>query len=229
MFLANLFKHLRAESVEHQAKLALAGLHGKFESHPRLTKKGWKYVQTLDYRTFRLCKVVQGNSAKFHKLVEDVMSQPGYEEDTLAHMFMAYGHDGPDRRLTLNDVWEVHMPTAWYIDKLLHCFSTGNQTPIDLLIAKGDEFHKQFMTLKETGNLEGQGLQYVLDIMQSYVILTALPQEWSKETNHTCICKCFFKHGACEHCASMAMLMDCKVIIPKSAVLKKLQHRPCRG
>ena len=79
------------------------------------------------------------------------MSQPGYEEDTLAHMFMAYGHDGPDRRLTLNDVWEVHMPTAWYIDKLLHCFSTGNQTPIDLLIAKGDEFHKQFMTLKETG------------------------------------------------------------------------------
>jgi len=31
MFLANLFKHLRAESVEHQAKLNLAGLHGKFE------------------------------------------------------------------------------------------------------------------------------------------------------------------------------------------------------
>ena len=24
----------------------------------------------------------------------------------------------------------------------------------------------------------------------------------------------------------MAMLMDCKVIIPKAAVLKKLQHRP---
>ena len=85
----------------------------------------------------------------------------------------------PDRRLTLNDVlvWEVHMPTAWYIDNLLHCFSTGNQMPIDLLIAKGDEFHKQFMTLKERGNLEGQGLQHVLDIMQSYVVLTALPQE----------------------------------------------------
>ena len=62
--------------------------------------------------------MVQGNSAKFHKLVEDVMSQPGYEEDTLAHMFMAYGHDGPDHRLTLNDLWEVHMPTAWYINKL---------------------------------------------------------------------------------------------------------------
>ena len=64
MFLANLFKHLRAESVEHQAKLALAGLHGKFESHPRLTKKGWKYVQTLDYSTFRLCKGGAGQQCK---------------------------------------------------------------------------------------------------------------------------------------------------------------------
>ena len=27
----------------------------------------------------------------------------------------------------------------------------------------------------------------------------------------------------------MAMLMDRKVVIPKSAVLMKLQHRPCRG
>ena len=69
MFLANLFKHLRAESVEHEAKLKLAGLHGKFEPNPHLSKKGWRFVQTFDYRTFRPCKVVQGNSAKFHKVV----------------------------------------------------------------------------------------------------------------------------------------------------------------
>ena len=120
------------------------------------------------------------------------------------------------------------MPTAWYINNLLHCFCTGNQTPIDLLFAKGVEFPKEFMTLKETGNLEGQGLQYVLDIMQSCVILTVLPQEWSKESKHTCICKCFFKHGACEHCASMAMLMDSRVKLPRNAVLKKLQHKQRR-
>ena len=110
MFLANLFKHLRAESVEHEAKLELAGLHGKMESNPHLSKKGWRFVQTFDYRTFRLCKVVQGNSAKFHKVVEDVMGMPGYEEDILASMCMAHGEGGPDRRLTLADS-VVYRPT----------------------------------------------------------------------------------------------------------------------
>jgi len=228
MFLANLFKHLRAESVEHEAKLKLACLHGKFESNPHLSKKGWKFVQTIDYRTFRLCKVVQGNSAKFHKVVEDVMGMPGYEEDILASMCMAHGGGGPERRLTLQDVWEVHMPTQWYIDQLTRLFDTGKNTPIHLLKAKNDEYHQRFMTLREKGVLEGEGLTYNLDIAQSFVILTALPQEWNKETKHTCICRSFFKHGACEHCASMAMLMDHKVKIPMTAVLKKLQHRPRR-
>ena len=68
-------------------------------------------MQTLDYCTFRLCKVVQGNSAKFHKVVEDVMGIPGYEEEILASVCMAHGEGGPDQRLTLQDVWEVHMPT----------------------------------------------------------------------------------------------------------------------
>ena len=88
MFLANLFKHLRAESEEAAAKLRLAGLSGKFESNPQLSKKGWKYVQGLDHRTFRMCKVVQGNSTKFHNLVEEVMCLPGYENDILAHQFV---------------------------------------------------------------------------------------------------------------------------------------------
>ena len=122
------------------------------------------------------------------------------------------------------------MPTAWFVDNLVHYFSTGNQTSLDLLIAKGDEFHKEFKILKETGNLEGKGLQYVLDIMQSYVVLTALPQEWwNKETKHICICRSFFKHGACKNSASMAMLMGSKLVIPNGAVLKKLQRRQRRG
>ena len=85
------------------------------------------------------------------------------------------------------------------------------------------------MTLRGKGILEGEGLTYNLDTAQSFVILTALPQERNKETKHTCICRSIFKHRACEHCASMAMLMDCKVKIPRNAILKKLQHRPRRG
>ena len=90
------------------------------------------------------------------------------------------------------------------------------------------EYHQRFTTLRKKGILEG-GLIYNTDIVQSFVILSALPQKWNKETKHTCICRSFFKHGACEHCASMAMLMDRKVKIPKNAVLKKLQHRQRRG
>ena len=91
-----------------------------------------------------------------------------------------------------------------------------------------------FMKLKAEGELEGKSLEFQLDIMRSFVILTALPQEWNKETKHTCICRSFFKHGACEHADSMAMLMDPsrRVQLPKaaaSAILKKLQHRPRRG
>ena len=86
MFLANLFKHLWAESLKHEAKLKQTGLHGKFKSNPHRVKKGWKYVQTLDYCTFRLCKVVQSNSTKFHKVVEDIMGMKGYEDDVLAQM-----------------------------------------------------------------------------------------------------------------------------------------------
>ena len=47
-------------------------LSGKFESNPQLSKKGWNYVQGLDHRTFRMCKVVQGNSTKFHNLVHEL-------------------------------------------------------------------------------------------------------------------------------------------------------------
>jgi len=83
--------------------------------------------------------------------------------------------------------------------------------------------------LKDEGDLPGKHIEYQLDIMRSFVILTALPQEWNKETKHTCICRSFFKHGACEHAASMAMLMDRRVQLPKAAVIKKLQHRPRRG
>ena len=68
-------------------------------------------MQTLNYRNFLLCKAVQGNSLKFHKVVEEVKGMQGYEEDILPQMCMAHGEDGPNRRLTLQDVWEVHMPT----------------------------------------------------------------------------------------------------------------------
>ena len=67
--------------------------------------------------------------------------------------------------------------------------------------------------------------------MQSFVILTTLPQEWNKETKHTCICRSFFKQGACEQCASMAMLMDLRVKLQRNAVLRrrKLQNRLSMG
>ena len=230
MFLANLFKHLRAESEEAAAKLRLAGHSGKFESNPQLSKKGWKYVQGLDHRTFRMCKVVQGNSTKFHNLVEEVMSLPGYENDILAHQFMEHGEGGPDRRLTLQDVWEVHMPTQWYINKLVEMLEKEGAPPtMEVLLAENDDYHDMFMKLKDEGDLPGKHIEYQLDIMRSFVILTALPQEWNKETKHTCICRSFFKHGACEHAASMSMLMDRRVQLPKAAVIKKLQHRPRRG
>ena len=66
----------------------------------------------------------QGNSAKFHKVVEDVVGMPGYEEDILASMCMAHGEGGPDRYLTLQDVWKVHMLTQWYMDQLTGLFDT---------------------------------------------------------------------------------------------------------
>ena len=230
MFLGNLFKHLRAESEEACAKLRLAGLSGKFESNPQLSKKGWKYVQGLDHRTFRMCKVVQGNSTKFHNLVEEVMCLPGYENDILAHQFMEHGEGGPDLRLTLQDVWEVHMPTQWYINKLVDMLEKeGAPLTMEVLLAENKGFHDMFMKLKDEGDLEGKHIEFQLDIMRSFVILTALPQEWNKETKHTCICRSFFKHGACEHAASMAMSMDHRVQLPKAAVMKRLQHRPRSG
>ena len=73
-------------------------------------------------------------------------------------------------------------------------FDTGKDTPFHLLKAKNDENHQKLMTLREKGILEGQGLTYNLDIMQSFVIVTPLPQEWNKETKHTCICRSSFKH-----------------------------------
>ena len=48
---------------------------------------------------------------------------------------------------------------------------------MDALLAENHDFHAEFMKLKEKGDLEEQGLEYQLDIMLSFVILTALPQE----------------------------------------------------
>ena len=41
------FKHLRAESLDHEAKLKLTGLHGKFELNPHLSKKGWNFIMEV--------------------------------------------------------------------------------------------------------------------------------------------------------------------------------------
>jgi len=75
----------------------------------------------------------------------------------------------------------------------------GAPDTMEALLAENDDFHAGFMKLKEKGDLEEQGLEYQLDIMRSFVIVTALPKEWNKETKHTCICRSFFKHCACEH------------------------------
>ena len=158
------------------------------------------------------------------------MCLPGYENDILAHQFMEHGEGGPDRRLTLQDVWEVHMPTQWYINNLVEMLEKEGAPPtMEVLLAENDDYHAMFMKLKDEGDLPGKHIEFQLDIMRSFVILTALPQEWNKETKHTCICRSFFKHGACEHAASMAMFMDHRVQLPKAAVMKKLQHRPRRG
>jgi hypothetical protein len=105
----------------------------------------------------------------------------------------------------------------------------GAPSTMEVLLAKNDGYHDMFMKLKAEDELEGKSLEFQLDIMRSFVILTALPHEWNKETKHTCIYRSFFKHGACEHAASIAMLMDRRVQLPKAAILKKLQHRPRRG
>ena len=52
---------------------------------------------------------------------------------------------GPYRGLTLQDVWEVHMQTQWYIDQLTGLFDTGKNAPIQILKAKNDEYHQRFM------------------------------------------------------------------------------------
>ena len=122
------------------------------------------------------------------------------------------------------------MLTQWYINNLVEMMEKDEAPDtMEALLAENDDFHAEFIKLKEKGDLEEQGLEYQLDIMLSFVILTAQPQEWNKETKHTCICRSFFKHGACEHAASMALLMDCRVKLPKETIMKKLQHRQHRG
>ena len=95
------------------------------------------------------------------------------------HYEIMNGEDGPNHRLS-----GLTMSTQWY-DQLTGLFNTGKDTPVHILKAKNDQCHQKFMTLKEKAILEDKHLEYNLDIMQSFVILTALPQEWNKETKHT--------------------------------------------
>jgi hypothetical protein len=97
------------------------------------------------------------------------------------------------------------------------------------MIERADKYHAQFMVLKDAGQFEGKSLEYTLDIMDRYVILTDLPQDWNLETKHTRICKNVFQYGACKHSAGMAMFMVCRVKIPGNAIVKKLQSRPRMG
>ena len=59
------------------------------------------------------------------------------------------------------------MRTQWYINQLTGLFNSGKNTPIHLLKAKNDEYHQRFMTLREKGILEGEGLTYNLESIYS--------------------------------------------------------------
>jgi L-alanine-DL-glutamate epimerase-like enolase superfamily enzyme len=56
----------------------------------------------------------------------------------MVEMMVAHGEGGPDRRLTLGDVWEVHMPTRWYIQQLEGTFD-GETVTIEKMIEKMHE------------------------------------------------------------------------------------------
>ena len=55
----------------------------------------------------------------------------------------------------------------------------GAPDSMEALLAENDDFHDMFMKLKDEGDLEGKHIEFQLDIMRSFVILTALPQEWN--------------------------------------------------
>ena len=94
------------------------------------------------------------------------MCLPGYENDILAHQFMEHGEGGPDRRLTLQDVWEVHMPTQWYINNLVEMLEKeGAPLTMEVLLAENDDYHAMFMKLKDEGDLPGKHIEFQLDIM----------------------------------------------------------------
>ncbi len=49
---------------------------------------------------------------------------------------------------------------------------SGNDTPLVQIIARADGYHEESIPLKETGHLHGRSMNFVFDIMQTYVILT---------------------------------------------------------
>ena len=69
------------------------------------------------------------------------------------------------------------MQTRWYIQQLEGTFDPSETVTIEKMIERADKFHAQLMVLKDTGQLEGKNLEWTLDTMDSYVFLTALPQE----------------------------------------------------
>ena len=79
---------------------------------------------------------------------------------------MAHGEGGPDRRLTLQDVWDLHMPTQWYINKLVEMLEKEGAPPtMEVLLAENDDYHAMFMKLKDEGDLPGKHIEFQLDIM----------------------------------------------------------------
>ena len=69
----------------------------------------------------------------------------------------------------------------------------------------------------------------VLDVLDTFYVLTKLPQRWSDLVQHKCSCPESFKWGICQHCILLAFISDRNLKIPDQYCKRTIEQRSRRG
>ena len=219
IYVANMLKSIKANSLQTAAQLELMGHPNAFPSVPVASASDWTIMQSLHYQTLRLTVKINGGSAHWKAATTDILQGVESTRQLLRNL------REKDRRISPT----VHasvllMPTQKFLREVIDLPGVDEASGPDH--TRLAQFKRMFM---DNGMLECEGLEEALQVYESFHVLEALPSRWSAQHLFKCNCRTCFQYASCPHVLLASMVCDAKIEVPLQYLTTTFQNRRGRG
>lgn len=219
VYLANMFKTMRGDSLELVEKLIKEGTPNAFKSVPVASCKDWSHLQAFDYRTLLCTQGMKVSCNVWKKAVEAVSEGVSNLPELLVSLKETERRVAPTTHAAA-----LLMPTQKLLKSILEDDPTVTARDLAARVKSRSLFFKDFY-LGGVKTASGYTLEEALDLYEEFHILEAVNPRWSKYHMFKCNCPCCFKNASCAHVLLASMVCDKRIEVPIQYVDASLQYR----